>query len=87
MSSESESSYCSTCSESHNQSDGTDCDSDETTLDDNDIQYINHFSDNPNEELFYLQLLHKNERLDDTEVKANQTEETLPSNKPIANDR
>lgn len=52
MSSDSNSSYCSTCSESHYNSSLS-----LTSLDDEDIDYTNHSSVETNGQLFYLKLI------------------------------
>jgi hypothetical protein len=60
MSSESDcSSFCSTCSESHKESNGS-CLSDESSLNDSDVEWTQHFANHSNEDLFYLKLLDKN---------------------------
>ena len=52
MSSDSSSSYCSTCSESHYDSSLS-----ITSLDDEDIDYTNYTTEDSNNELFYLKLI------------------------------
>ena len=52
MTSESESSYCSTCSESHFESSLSD-----TSLEDEDIDYTNLLKESNDRQLFYLQLI------------------------------
>ena len=52
MSSESETSFCSTCSESHFESSFS-----ETSLEDEDINYTNLLNDSSDRQLFYLELI------------------------------
>lgn len=93
MSTESESSFCSTCSQSHNDcgSITSDCHSNDTTLDDNDLKYINHFNNELNKDLFYLQLFDKNETLIESVIEKQTIDEkelsTVSNPKLISNDR
>ena len=69
--SESESSYCSTCSESHYESSLSD-----TSLDDEDIDYSNLLNESNDRQLFYLELI--DGKIGD-ESETRKTEESTPT--------
>jgi hypothetical protein len=88
MSSESDcSSFCSTCSESHKESNGS-CLSDESSLNDSDIEWTQHLVNHSNEDLFYLKLLDKNPKLNESQTHNNSHQlSNSNDNKLNTNDR